>query len=309
MSLRSVANQLSMRMRTSIFFGLVLLAAFGCGPAVPEDNAWDETDFSQAELAYPGEEGTPRRGIIDVEGVATVVDLIEISGELVLDGDLILPPEMVTLLEPRDENEDDVELGESSQPLAARRQAALWPKGVVFYKLADKLSATMKQRIRDAMTHWENKTPIRFVVHTDQPDWVLFTTGAGCSATIGRAGGKQHVNVNSKCTKGNIIHEIGHTVGLWHEQSRTDRAEHVQIRWKNIMDGMRFNFQTYVQQGFDGRNVGAYDIKSVMHYGSFAFSRNGKPTIVRSNGSTFDATRVLSDRDVAGVKKIYDPLL
>jgi hypothetical protein len=287
----------------------LMALALGCGPAVPDDNGWDETDFSQAELAYPGQDGEPRRAIIDVDGVATVVDLREIEGQLVLESDLILPPEMVTLLDQRDENEESVELGQSQEPLAARKQAALWPKGVVYYKLGDNLSATMKQRIKDAMAHWQNKTPIRFVAHDNQPDWVLFTTGPGCSATIGRAGGKQLVNLNSKCTKGNIIHEIGHSVGLWHEQSRTDRANHIAIRWKNIQDGQRFNFQTYVQQGFDGRNVGVYDIKSIMHYGSFAFSRNGKPTIVRLNGTTFDATRVLSDRDIAGVKKIYEPLL
>jgi hypothetical protein len=57
--------------------------------------------------------------------------------------------------------------------------------------------------------------------------------------------------------------------------------------------------------------VGVYQVRSVMHYGSFAFSKNGKPTIVRkSNGSTFDANRdALTDRDIAGVKKIYAPLL
>ena len=114
MGLRSESTELSSRLRWIAISAGALGLALACGPAVPDDNSWDETDFSQAELAYPGEEGTPRRGLIDVNGIETVVDLLEIDGALVLDGDVIMPLEMVTLLEQRDENESNVELGETS---------------------------------------------------------------------------------------------------------------------------------------------------------------------------------------------------
>jgi len=295
-----LANQLEMPTRTLVASSWLLALMVSCGGAPPEEPR--PMDLSQAPVAHPEQDGTPRLGVIDLDGAPTQVELREVDGELILDSDIVLPRESVTLL-------DEAVPGESAQGLAARKAFALWPKGVVPYRIADKLSATMKTRIKSAIAHWEAKTPLRFVKRNQQADWVLFTSGSGCSAMVGRAGGKQLVRLSSLCSKGAVIHEIGHTAGLWHEQSRTDRGKYIKIRWSNISAGMEFNFQTYVAQGFDGRNVGTYDTHSVMHYGSYAFSKNGKPTIVRLDGSKIEPAKVLSTRDIKGVAKIYAPLL
>ena len=81
-------------------------------------------------------------------------------------------------------------------------------------------------------------------------------------------------------TVGNAIHEIGHTVGLWHEQSRSDRDQFVKINYQNIVPGMEFNFD---QQISDGDDRGHYDYDSIMHYPTWAFSKNNQPTIVAKN--------------------------
>ena len=55
-------------------------------------------------------------------------------------------------------------------------------------------------------------------------------------------GGEQPVWLPDSCTVGNVIHEIGHAVGLWHEQSREDRDAHVKVMEENIDKRKRHNF-------------------------------------------------------------------
>ena len=33
---------------------------------------------------------------------------------------------------------------------------------------------------------------------------------------------------------GNVVHELMHTVGVWHTQARMDRDQHVMVEWDNI---------------------------------------------------------------------------
>ena len=41
---------------------------------------------------------------------------------------------------------------------------------------------------------------------------------------------------------GVVLHELLHSLGLWHEQSRLDRDSHVTVRWENIRRGREDNF-------------------------------------------------------------------
>ena len=46
---------------------------------------------------------------------------------------------------------------------------------------------------------------------------------------------------------GKIQHELLHTLGLWHEQSRDDRDEFVSVRWDNIEKKREHDFAVYTQ--------------------------------------------------------------
>jgi hypothetical protein len=75
------------------------------------------------------------------------------------------------------------------------------------------------------------------------------------------------------------LHELNHAVGFYHEQSREDRDEFVDILYDNIQSGFAYAFDKAAPgttNTFDVR----YDYESVMHYGNTYFSRNGQPTIV-----------------------------
>lgn len=64
---------------------------------------------------------------------------------------------------------------------------------------------------------------------------------------------------------GSIAHELGHTFGFVHEQSRSDRDQHIQIVNGNIIPGKENNFQKYSNKKVYTYNL-TYDIGSLMHY-------------------------------------------
>ncbi|MAE83436.1 MAG: peptidase [Flammeovirgaceae bacterium] len=179
----------------------------------------------------------------------------------------------------------------------------LWENGIVPYSLSDNLTSKLKGNIINAINHWEDQTNIRFIPVNEHEDYIVFTLGASAnvgSSSVGKVGGLQYIYLGSSTNTAVAIHEIGHAVGLWHEQSRSDRDKNVEILWENIDKEDHDNFEKV------GSIKNIYDFKSRMHYGKRTFSNNGRITIRPVDKSKkIKNDGYLSDGDINTIKDLY----
>ena len=143
-----------------------------------------------------------------------------------------------------------------------------WPNGVMPFVI--NASLPNQQRVRDAINHLEANTNLRFPARTNQQNWIEFRLGTNnCQSPVGMRGGQQFISLQAGCDWPRVVHEICHSAGLWHEQSREDRDRFVQIHLDNIAAADQHNFLQHIT---DGDDIGPYDYDSIMHYGRHDFA-------------------------------------
>lgn len=259
-------------------------------------------------------QGGPIAGTMVVSGQSlrrTPLVYANIDGQAVFEGDIVLGS--VAEAEAMLQRAGDAG-GPVLQSIGITGQQFRWPNATMPFTID--ASLPNQQRVRDAIAHWEANTRIRFVERTaanaaQHPNFVEFRPGGGCSSNIGRRGvGRQFITLGASCTTGNTIHEIGHSLGLWHEQSREDRDTFVNIVFANITAGLEHNFTQHIS---DGDDLGPYDYGSIMHYPASAFSSNGEATIVALQplppGVVMGQRVALSQGDINGIHQLYPPVV
>ena len=225
---------------------------------------------------------------------ASLSSVNSLGGDELFEGDLKIPYVLIQ----QHFNMSSFENQTQNNNSRVERSAAngiLWDNAVVPYTIASGFSIANQNAIRRAMDRWEDVTCLRFVPHTDESNFVSFeNTGSGCySTSVGREGFQHIINLEENgCTGfGIIIHEIGHVIGFWHEQSRPDRDDYVRVNWNNINWWERNNFMKRNDFDIDYQDSG-YDYGSIMHYEETAFvKRNcrGCKTIEVSNEAEYRA--------------------
>lgn len=222
--------------------------------------------------------------LVEVEYKGQIIEVEKMGKDYLFQGDILL----------------DVSIDQNNK--AVVREGELWSNATFVYEFGQ-MDANDEALVEKAIEHWETRTQINFIERTNQSNYVRFIDGGAnaCASSVGMKGGSQTIHVSSCNTVGRIVHEIGHAIGFFHEQGRSDRNQHIIVNLENTGFDSQFNIAT------EGVDYGPFDFNSVMMYGSFLGSNNGQPVITKLNGDTFDNPSIgLSVHDARAVEHFYN---
>ncbi|KAJ8539021.1 hypothetical protein ON010_g12850 [Phytophthora cinnamomi] len=180
---------------------------------------------------------------------------------------------------------DETEDGHRRLSLVVVSTQRIWDDAVVCYQLNEDypFNSTQKEYVYEAMKKVEASTNVRFVTtatckkeslkYCDScANWVDFkhpSTGRDCNSSIGiTEEGAQTMNLADRCFEvddelktvyGSAMHEICHSLGMYHEHQHPKRT--IGVFWDEIDQSI------WSEMTIRDLSVGGpYDLDSVMHY-------------------------------------------
>jgi hypothetical protein len=193
-----------------------------------------------------------------------------------------------------------------------------WPGGLLPVMLEPSVfTGNNYQTIKAALDYFNFNTGIICKERTDEGDYIVIKcvpddkSGKAGASPVGRQRNGNNILelTDGNFTKGTVMHELMHALGVYHEQGRPDRDDYLSIQWDNIKEDSKFNFQIES----DGTIRSGYDYCSIMQYSARAFAKDDlKPTIIcKANGIMVACPACIGNRisltqkDLDGLDKLY----
>lgn len=141
---------------------------------------------------------------------------------------------------------------------------SLWPAGLVYYTFDSQVTDPNRTIFRQEIEHWSQVSSVQFVEDPfAQNIIVILNDTSACNSFVGMKGGAQQLKLAPRCWNQAVIHEMGHALGLVHEQQRPDRNTYVNVSFSGDQNCYDANMGIWQMLS---TNETAYDYLSIMHY-------------------------------------------
>jgi uncharacterized repeat protein (TIGR01451 family) len=231
-----------------------------------------------------------------------------VNGAAVVEGDILPGPEDLPGREPGQGKSTEGK----REGLAILHTSSFWPVDSITHVAKVPyvvLSGTANMTTAISQFNTVFSGLIQFVPRVAEADYVAINLNSAdhsrsCFATLGRAGGQQALQGSIDCNVSTLLHEMGHSIGLYHEHQRNDSATFLTFNPANL--DIPLLFGNFGAQTRNAQNVGLYDYASIMHYGATGFSKNNQVVLETvPPGMPIGEAATFSPGDIDTVRRLY----
>lgn len=254
----------------------------------------DTTSDPASETLSKTQEGEWKAGYY----LGSLISYQRVNGLNILNGDMILTDDQISSDPPK---KTDVQT-------EGHGQNNTWPGATIYYNISSNFTTAERSVITTAINDWANKTGLNFVSR-NTGTYLRIQRGSANNCTVGYVSNAT-MNLSDPSAKGIVVHELGHAIGLHHEQLRADRDTYIDVKWNNISQSAQSSYNKITGMNYAGTT---FDFSSIMLYGSYngyGAINSSLPTTTRKDGSTWvdpswSGSKTPSTGDVNWTKTMY----